>query len=82
MNEEELLRQAANAPTMYFDGFGAYRKINGVIRSVGFIIGSGAQLNLVVSLVGAEVANRESRRVLDEDPVKGLQIWRGAALAH
>ena len=82
MNDEELLLQAANCPTMYFDGFGNYRKINGVLRSIGFIIGSGAQLNLVVSLAGAEAANRETRRTLDEQPVKGLSIWRGASVAH
>lgn len=82
MNDEELLRQAANCPTAYFDGFGAYRNINGVLRCVGFILGSGAQLNLVFSLAGAEVANRETRRMLDERPVKETQVWRGTSLAH
>jgi hypothetical protein len=82
MIDEELLQQSATVPTMYFDGFGNYRKINGVIRCIGFIIGSGAQLNLVISLSGAELANRENRRVLDEHPVKGLTIWGGAGLAH
>jgi hypothetical protein len=82
MTDEELLQQSASVATMYFDGFGNYRKINGVLRCIGFIIGSGAQLNLVVSLAGAEMANHETRRVLDEHPVKGLQIWGGTALAH
>lgn len=82
MSDEELLLQGPNAPTMYFDGFGGYRKINGVLRCIGYIIGSGAQLNLVVSLGGAEMANRETRRVLDEKPIKGLTIWSGASVAH
>lgn len=82
MTDEELLSQSANAPTMYFDGLGAFRNINGVLRCVGFILGSGAQLNLIISLTGAEAANRESRRVLDEHPTKGIQIWSGAGLAH
>lgn len=82
MEDEELLRQAANCPTMYFDGFGSYRNINGVLRCIGFIHGSGAQLNLVVSLTGANHAYRETRRVLDEGPTKQDQIWRGTSLAH
>lgn len=82
MDDDELLQQALNCPTAYFDGFGAYRKINGVMRCVGFIIGSGAQLNLVVSLAGAEIANKETRRALDEQPTKGMAIWRGMSLAH
>lgn len=82
MTDEELLLQSADAPTMYFDGFGGYRKINGVLRCIGFIIGSGAKLNLVVSLAGAEMANRETRRVLDEEQVKRLAVWGGAAVAH
>jgi hypothetical protein len=82
MEDEELLLQAANCPTSYFDGFGGYRKINGVLRCVGFILGSGAQLNLIVSLSGAEMANRRTREMLDEKPTKGLHIWGGTALAH
>lgn len=82
MTDEELLQQSANCPTMYFDGFGAYRRTNGVLRSVGFIIGSGAQLNLITSLTGAEVANRTLRDILDEKPVKGLHIWGGSSMAH
>lgn len=82
MTDEELLQEATNCPTAYFDGFGAYRKINGVLRCIGFIIGTGAQLNLVVSLAGAEISSRETRRVLDEQPTKGITIWGGTALAH
>jgi hypothetical protein len=82
MTDEELLLLSANAPTMYFDGFGNYRKINGVLRCIGFIIGSGAQLNLVISLAGAETANRETRRVLDEQPTKGIHIWGDGMIAH
>jgi hypothetical protein len=82
MDDEELLLQGVNAPTLYFDGFGGYRKINGVLRCIGFVIGSGAQLNLVISLAGAEKANRETRHLLDETPIKGIHIWGGSALAH
>jgi hypothetical protein len=82
MNDEELLLQAAEMRTVYVDGFGAFRKINGVLRCVGYVIGSGAQLNLIVSLTGAEAANRESRRTLDEAPVRGSTIWNTAVLAH
>ena len=83
MNDEELLQQAANCQTAYFDGFGGYRKINGVLRCIGYTIGSGAQLNLVVSLAGADMAYRETRRVLEEHPAKkGLHIWGGSMLAH
>jgi hypothetical protein len=68
MNDEELLLQAMNVPTVYFDGFGGFRKINGVLRCVGYVLGSGAQLNLIVSLSGAEAANSEARRVLATTP--------------
>ena len=83
MNDEELLmRQSANVATMYFDGFGNFRKINGVLRCTGFIIGNGAQLNLVVSLAGAEAAYRETQRTLEEPAAKGgLRVWK-AAMAH
>lgn len=82
MSDEELLLQSKNAPTMYFDGFGSYRRINGVLRCIGYIIGSGAQLNLVVSLAGAEAANKETRRALDEKATLGIHIWNGTGLAH
>lgn len=82
MNEEELLLQATNAPSMYFDGFGAFRKINGVLRCVGYVLGSGAQLNLIVSLVGAEAAHVETKRVLDAGPTKSTTISERLRLAH
>ena len=82
MTDEELLRQATGAPTIYVDGFGAYRTINGVLRCIGYVIGGGAQLNLVISLAGAEATNRMTRAALDEKQTKGIQIWEGSALAH
>jgi hypothetical protein len=82
MNDEELLLQAASVSTMYFDGFGAFRKINGVLRCVGYTIGSGAQLNLIVSLTGAEVGIAEARRILDEKPTKPISILDRLQLAH
>lgn len=82
MTDEELLEQAPGLPVLYFDGYGAYRKINGVLRCVGWTIGLGAQYNLVTSLAGAEQGNRVVRQVLDERPTKGINIWNGTALAH
>lgn len=83
MNDEDLLQQAATCQTIYLDGLGAFRNINGVMRCVGFILESGAQLNLIISLTGAEAANRESRRVLDERPTKGEVTWsKGISAAH
>lgn len=82
MEDEELLVQAATAPTLYFDGFGAFRKINGVLRCVGYVIGGGAQLNLIISLTGADAANIEARRVLEEKPTKGITIMERLRLAH
>lgn len=82
MTDEELLLQAANVPTTYVDGFGAYRTINGVLRCIGYVIGSGAQLNLVMSLAGAEATNRMTRHALDEKATKGIHIWEGVGLAH
>jgi hypothetical protein len=82
MNDEELLQQAAGTPTVYLDGFGAFRKINGVLRCVGYVIESGAQLNLVVSLSGVENGITEARRVLDEKPTKCIAIMDRLKLAH
>jgi hypothetical protein len=82
MNDEELLVEAAGLPTMYFDGFGAFRKINGVLRCVGFIVDSGAQMNFVVSLAGAEASLIEARRVLDEKSIKGSAVPKRLRLAH
>lgn len=82
MSEEELAVQSGNAPTMYFDGFGYFRKINGVLRCVGFVLGGGVQLNLIVSLAGADLASSETKRVLADPPVRGVGMWAGTALAH
>jgi hypothetical protein len=82
MNDEELLRQAASVPTFYFDGFGAFRKINGVLRCAGFVIGSGAQLNLVVSLSGAEASLVEARKALDTKEVRDVRNMERIRLAH
>jgi hypothetical protein len=82
MNDEELMFQAASVSTMYFDGFGCFRKVNGVLRCIGYVLDGGAQLNLVVSLAGADQAQIETRRVLEEKPTSGIHIWTGARLAH
>lgn len=82
MTDEELMEQAPGLPVLYFDGYGAYRKVNGVLRCVGWTIGLGAQYNLVTSLAGAEQGNRIVRHVLDEKPAKGIAIWNGTSLAH
>jgi hypothetical protein len=82
MTDEELLEQAPGLPVLYFDGYGAYRKVNGVMRCIGWTIGLGAQYNLVTSLAGAEQGNRIVRRVLDEKPINCLSIWAGGARAH
>jgi hypothetical protein len=81
MTDEELLAQAPALPVLYFDGFGAYRKVNGLLRCVGYTLELGAQYNLMTSLVGAEEGNRIVRSVLDA-PTKGIAIWSGATLAH
>lgn len=82
MDDEELLLQAADVKTLYFDGFGGFRKINGVLRCVGYIIGSGAQFNLIVSLAGASAANMEARRVLDDETPKIIANLERMRLAH
>jgi hypothetical protein len=82
MTDAELISQATALTPIYIDGFGAFRKTNGVFRAVGFVLDTGAVLNLVVSLAGADLANRESRRVLDERPTKATGVWSGSALAH
>jgi len=83
MTDEELLAQSASLAPIYVDGFGAFRKVNGVLRCVGWVIDAGAQLNLIVSLAGADQGTRAARHVLDEKaPVRCIHIWNGAALAH
>jgi hypothetical protein len=82
MTDEELLSQAASLIPVYVDGFGAFRKTNGVFRTVGFVADTGAVLNLIVSLTGADQANHEARRILDEKPVQTIGVWSGSTLAH
>jgi hypothetical protein len=82
MKDEELLTQAAGLQTVYFDGLGAFRKINGVLRCVGYVIESGAQMNLLISLAGAEAANTEVRRVLDQRQVRNDPMAERLRLAH
>ncbi|MCK1322116.1 hypothetical protein IVA94_14690 [Bradyrhizobium sp. 156] len=82
ITDEELLMQAAAMPTVYVDGFGAFRKINGVLRCVGYVLGSGAQLNLIVSLTGAETSTIEAKRVLEEKPVKMQPRLDALHMAH
>jgi len=83
MTDEDLLAQSASLTPMYVDGFGAFRKVNGVLRCVGWVIDAGAQLNLIVSLAGADQGTMVARQVLDDKvPVKCMRIWSGTALAH
>jgi hypothetical protein len=82
MSDEELLLQAAVLPPVYVDGFGAFRKVNGVLRCVGWVIDAGAQLNLICSLTGAEEGNRAARQALDAKAVACMHIWNGVSLHH
>lgn len=83
MTDEELMAQATALVPVYVDGFGAFRKVNGVLRCVGWVIDAGAQLNLVVSIAGAEQGNRAARQVLEDTrPASSIKIWNGAAMAH
>lgn len=82
MTDEELLGQSATLPTMYFDGFGAYQCMNGVLRCIGYVLQTGANLNLVVSLTGADQAQIDTARALQQKPTKALRIWSGSKLAH
>lgn len=82
MSDEDLLAQAPGVQTMYFDGFGAYRKVNGVLRCIGYVMEGGAQLNLIVSLAGADAANAATRRALDGKPTNCISIWHGSSLPH
>jgi hypothetical protein len=82
MTDEELLEQAPHLPVLFFDGFGAYRRVNGLLRCVGFTLDLGAQSNLIISLAGAEQANHEARRILDGKPVQTIGVWSGSTLAH
>jgi hypothetical protein len=82
MSDEELILQAASLPPVYVDGFGAFRKVNGVLRCVGWVIDAGAQLNLICSLTGADQGNRAARHVLDGKATACVHIWNGVSLRH
>jgi hypothetical protein len=81
MTDEELLAAAPSLPVLYYDGFGAYRKLNGVLRCVGWTV-DGAQANVIISLPGAEQANRATRHALDEKSSTLVNVWHGVRLAH
>jgi hypothetical protein len=82
MTDEELLAQAPTLPVVFFDGLGAFRKVNGLLRCVGWTIDLGAQMNFVISLAGAEAANRATREVLDGKSTGSIKVWNGEGLAH
>lgn len=82
MNDQELIMQGALLPPIYVDGFGGFRIVNGILRTVGFVYDGGAQLNLYCSIPGAEAAQVATKRILSERPIKGIQIWSGAALVN
>jgi hypothetical protein len=82
-SDEDLIEQAMNMPLTYCDGFGAYRKVNGVLRTIGFVLQGGANLNLACSLVGADDAQAATAKALRlKEPAKGITIWNGTNLAH
>lgn len=82
MRDEELLEQAMRLPLVYCDGFGAYRKINGVLRCVGFVLQGGATLNLAVSLTGADQAQLDTHHVLHETGHTREIVGWGDHIAH
>lgn len=83
MQDEDLITEAQCLPLVYCDGFGAFRKINGVLRCVGYVLQGGVSLNLAVSLIGADQAHLDMARVIaSAEPVKCIAIWKGSKLAH
>lgn len=83
MTDEELRAQAPGLPVLYFDGYGNFQKVNGVLRCVGWTIGIGGQYNIISSLAGAGIACVEAQRVMeDRKPVGCISIWNGTSLAH
>ena len=82
MTDEELIEQSVALLPVYCDGFGGYRKVNGVLRCVGFVLETGANLNLVVSLSGADQAQIDTQRVLRQEATKGVAIWNGYRAPH
>jgi hypothetical protein len=82
MTDEHLMDQAPAIPVLYFDGLGAFRKINGVLRCVGYTHELGAQMNVLISLAGAEQAIRAMRFALDAKEAPKTTIGVGSALPH
>jgi hypothetical protein len=82
MTDEELMEQAASLTPIYVDGFSCFRKLNGVLRFIGWTIDGGAHLSLIVSLDGADNAIRAARFALDAESPKTIESWNGARLAH
>lgn len=83
MTDEELIEQAQSLPLVYCDGFGAFRKVNGILRCVGFVLQGGAVVNLGVSLIGADAAQMETQRTLHgQEPAKCIAVWDDRARAH
>jgi hypothetical protein len=83
MTDEELRAQAPGLPVLYFDGYGAFEKVNGVLRCVGWTFGLGGQYNIISSLAGADIAIKDAALALREvKPAACIKIWNGTALAH
>jgi hypothetical protein len=82
MGDDQLIEESLSLQTLYCDGLGAFRKINGVLRCIGYVIQGGANLNLVLSLDGAERALNEIQRALRGQPANGLAFWNGYDLSR
>lgn len=82
MTDQELMAEAPSLPVLFFDGFGAFRKVNGLLRCVGYTLSLGSQANLIISIAGAAEASVEALRVINEDSAKGGSVWKGMTLAH
>jgi hypothetical protein len=82
MTDQDLMEQAPAISVLYFDGLGAFRKINGVLRCVGYTLELGAQMNVLISLAGAEQAIRSIRFALDAKEVPKIGVGSGSTLAH
>ena len=82
MTDEELVERASTLVPVYVDGFRAYRKVNGVLRCIGFTIETAdiiPQLNLIISLVGADQSMIDAQNALHA--VVG-SAWAGAMRSH
>jgi hypothetical protein len=81
MMDEELLLQARELQPVFVDGFGAFRKANGVFRCVGYFDNT-AILSLVISLGGARVASIESLRTLRGCPPGKMSSGLASKATH